>query len=115
MIGRIDVNSCKCAQLQKCKTAHAPSCTSAKMRLFKNMNQAQLQLGTGAMVQLCTIAQMHQNCTEETMRKLTISINKGGVGKTMCAKSLSLAAADTGLNVVSLDLDSQRNLADWGK
>ena len=49
------------------------------------------------------------------MRKLTISINKGGVGKTMFVKSLSAAAADAGLNVLGLDLDSQRNLATWGK
>jgi chromosome partitioning protein len=87
-------------------------CDGAKLHLFKKTNQAQLQHGTSAMVHLCTIAKLHKG---QNMRKLTISINKGGVGKTMCVKSLTTAAADAGLNALALDLDSQRNLATWGK
>lgn len=50
-----------------------------------------------------------------TMIRVTIAINKGGVGKTMFCKSLSKEAADAGLNVLNLDMDSQRNLSSWGK
>jgi len=100
------------AIVHNCKSAGMHKSHVSKLHLFKKRIQAQLQHGTSAIVRVCTIAKLHK-C--QNMRKLTISINKGGVGKTMFVKSLSAAAADAGLNVLGLDLDSQRNLATWGK
>lgn len=49
------------------------------------------------------------------MRKIAISINKGGVGKTMLTKNIGTAATAAGLNVLVLDMDTQQNAAKWGK
>jgi chromosome partitioning protein len=49
------------------------------------------------------------------MRKLAITINKGGVGKTTLTKSIATAATAAGLNVLVLDMDTQQNAAKWGK
>jgi chromosome partitioning protein len=49
------------------------------------------------------------------MRKIAITINKGGVGKTTLTKSIATAATSAGLNVVVLDMDTQQNAAKWGK
>jgi len=49
------------------------------------------------------------------MRKVAITINKGGVGKTMLTKSIGTAATAAGLNVLMLDMDTQQNAAKWGK
>ena len=49
------------------------------------------------------------------MRKIAISINKGGQGKTTLAKSLATAAVQKGLNVLILDVDTQQNSVKWRK
>ncbi len=49
------------------------------------------------------------------MRKVAITINKGGVGKTMLTKSIGTAATAAGFNVLLLDMDTQQNTAKWGK
>jgi chromosome partitioning protein len=49
------------------------------------------------------------------MRIVTITTNKGGVGKTTVTKNLGSAAASAGLNVLILDMDTQQNAASWGK
>jgi chromosome partitioning protein len=49
------------------------------------------------------------------MKTVAISINKGGVGKTMLAKSLAAAAAAEGFNTLILDMDTQQNSTAWGK
>jgi chromosome partitioning protein len=47
------------------------------------------------------------------MKKAAVTINKGGVGKTMFCRSLGTAAAQAGLFVVILDMDSQENATSW--
>jgi chromosome partitioning protein len=49
------------------------------------------------------------------MRTIAITINKGGVGKTMLTKSLSTAATVAGFNVLVLDMDTQQNATSWGR
>jgi chromosome partitioning protein len=49
------------------------------------------------------------------MYKIAISINKGGMGKTMLTKTLATAAAGAGFNVLVLDMDTQQNATSWGK
>jgi chromosome partitioning protein len=47
------------------------------------------------------------------MRTIAITINKGGVGKTMLTKSIATAATLAGLNVLVLDMDTQQNATSW--
>jgi chromosome partitioning protein len=49
------------------------------------------------------------------MRTIAVSINKGGVGKTSLVKMLATAAADAGLAVMILDMDTQQNSVSWRK
>jgi len=49
------------------------------------------------------------------MKKVAVTINKGGVGKTMLTKTLATAATGAGLNVLILDMDSQANAAGCGQ
>ncbi len=49
------------------------------------------------------------------MRTTAITINKGGVGKTMLTKSLATAASSAGFNVLVLDMDTQQNATSWGR
>jgi chromosome partitioning protein len=49
------------------------------------------------------------------MRTIAVTINKGGVGKTTLTKNLAAAAADAELNVLILDMDTQKNAASWGQ
>jgi chromosome partitioning protein len=49
------------------------------------------------------------------MRTVAITINKGGVGKTMLTKSVATAAFLAGLNVLVLDMDTQQNATSWGR
>jgi chromosome partitioning protein len=49
------------------------------------------------------------------MHKVTISINKGGVGKTTLTKTLATAATNAGLNVLVLDMDTQQNATNWAR
>jgi chromosome partitioning protein len=44
---------------------------------------------------------------------VAITINKGGVGKTMLSRSLAIAAAEAGLAVLILDMDTQQNSTNW--
>lgn len=48
------------------------------------------------------------------MRTIALVTQKGGAGKTSICASLAVAAAQTGENVVALDLDPQGSLAAWG-
>ena len=47
------------------------------------------------------------------MFTVAITINKGGVGKTMCCRSLATAASAEGLFVLLLDMDTQQNSTSW--
>lgn len=49
------------------------------------------------------------------MRTIAISINKGGMGKTMLTKTIATAATEAGLAVLILDMDTQENAANWGR
>jgi chromosome partitioning protein len=49
------------------------------------------------------------------MYTIAITINKGGVGKTMVTKSLATAAAAEGFAVLILDMDTQQNATSWGR
>lgn len=49
------------------------------------------------------------------MRKIAVSINKGGQGKTTLTKSLATIAVQKGLNVLVLDVDTQQNSVKWRK
>jgi chromosome partitioning protein len=49
------------------------------------------------------------------MKTIAVTINKGGVGKTMLAKTMATAAAAAGLNALVLDMDTQQNATAWGK
>jgi chromosome partitioning protein len=47
------------------------------------------------------------------MKIVAITINKGGAGKTMLCRSLSVCAANAGLSVLLLDMDTQQNSTSW--
>ena len=47
------------------------------------------------------------------MKIAAVTINKGGVGKTMVVRSLATAAAGAGLFVLILDMDTQQNSTSW--
>jgi chromosome partitioning protein len=47
------------------------------------------------------------------MKTVVVAINKGGAGKTMLAKSMATAAAEAGVNVLVLDMDTQQNSTRW--
>jgi chromosome partitioning protein len=44
---------------------------------------------------------------------VAVTINKGGAGKTMLSRSLATAAADSGLAVLIIDMDTQQNSTSW--
>jgi chromosome partitioning protein len=46
---------------------------------------------------------------------VALTINKGGVGKTMLSRSIATAAAKAGLTVLILDMDTQENSTSWRK
>jgi chromosome partitioning protein len=52
---------------------------------------------------------------ESDTKVVAITINKGGVGKTMLTRNMGVAAADAGLAVVILDMDTQQNSTSWRK
>jgi len=49
------------------------------------------------------------------MRTIAVTINKGGVGKTMLTKSIATAATAAGFSVLVLDMDTQENSTTWGR
>jgi chromosome partitioning protein len=49
------------------------------------------------------------------MKKIAVTLNKGGTGKTTLTKSLATAATASGLNVLILDMDTQQNAEKWGR
>ena len=49
------------------------------------------------------------------MKTVAVTINKGGVGKTMLTKNLATAATEAGLNALILDMDTQQNSTSWGR
>jgi len=49
------------------------------------------------------------------MKVIAVAINKGGAGKTTTAKTLATAAAQAGLNVLLLDMDTQQNSVKWSR
>lgn len=46
---------------------------------------------------------------------IAVAMQKGGVGKSTLAKSLSVASAKEGLMVLALDMDSQQSMTRWGR
>lgn len=64
----------------------------------------------------CDAATLHnRNFDGVHMRTIAVTINKGGVGKTMVTKSVATAATAAGLNVLILDMDTQQNSTTWGR
>lgn len=92
----------KSAQVQEPSCAQMHNSTPANLQLTGVPNQCRI-----AMLQLCTTAH------EESMKIAAITINKGGVGKTMLSRSLATAASASGLLVLILDMDTQQNSTNW--
>jgi chromosome partitioning protein len=59
-----------------------------------------------ALVHKCTIARLH-------MKIISVAMQKGGVGKSTLTRSLAVAAAEAGLNVLVLDMDNQQSTTQW--
>lgn len=49
------------------------------------------------------------------MKIIAIAMQKGGVGKSTLTRSLAVAAAKAGLNVLALDMDSQQSTSQWAE
>jgi chromosome partitioning protein len=47
------------------------------------------------------------------MKTIAIAMQKGGVGKSTLTRSLAVAGAASGLNVLTLDMDSQQSITQW--
>ena len=59
---------------------------------------------------MCTCAQKGRG-----MKIVAIAMQKGGVGKSNLTRSLAVAAAEAGLNVLALDMDAQQSTNQWGE
>ena len=69
-----------------------------------------------AILHSCIYAVVHNRTTERMqacMKIVAVTINKGGAGKTMIARSLGTLAAEAGLTVLILDMDTQQNSTSW--
>lgn len=49
------------------------------------------------------------------MKIIAIAMQKGGVGKSTLTRSLAVAAANAGMNVLALDMDAQQSTNQWGQ
>lgn len=49
------------------------------------------------------------------MKTIAIVMQKGGVGKSTVTRSLAVAAAKAGLNVLTLDMDAQQSTTQWAE
>ena len=49
------------------------------------------------------------------MKIIAIAMNKGGVGKSTLTRSIATAAAQDGLSVMALDMDTQQTTTQWGR
>lgn len=49
------------------------------------------------------------------MKVIAVAMNKGGVGKSTLTRCIATAAADEGLNVLALDMDTQQTTTQWGR
>ncbi len=49
------------------------------------------------------------------MKIIAVAMQKGGVGKSNLTRSLAVAAARDGLNVLAIDMDSQQSTSLWGE
>lgn len=49
------------------------------------------------------------------MKTIAIAMQKGGVGKSTLTRSLAVAGAKAGLNVLALDMDSQQSTSQWAE
>ncbi len=47
------------------------------------------------------------------MKVVSVAMQKGGVGKSTLTRSLAVAAAEAGLNVLVLDMDAQQSTKQW--
>ena len=94
------------AYWQKCNSAGMPSCNPAVVQLTGTPNR--LQDCRPAAVHICITERMHM-----TTKVVAVTINKGGAGKTMISRSLATAAAEAGLAVLILDMDTQQNSTSW--
>ena len=69
-----------------------------------------------ARLRCCSCADVHKGSIERArtdMKIIAVTINKGGAGKTMISRSVSTAAAQSGLAVLILDMDTQQNSTNW--
>ena len=49
------------------------------------------------------------------MKTVAIAMQKGGVGKSTLVRSLAVSAANSGLNVLALDMDTQQSTTQWAE
>ena len=49
------------------------------------------------------------------MKTIAIAMQKGGVGKSTLTRSLAVAGAKAGLNVLALDMDAQQSTTQWAE
>ena len=92
--------------MQTCNSAAAIFCKRAFVQLTDSPNQ----------LQSCHSATVHKCTTERThmgTKIVAVTINKGGAGKTMISRSLATVAAEVGLTVLILDMDTQQNSTSW--
>jgi chromosome partitioning protein len=96
------------------------------LEVWQKGNSAKVIMCSGALVQLTRFGESVQRgrdaivhiCTMEPMpmtKVVAVTINKGGAGKTMLSRSLATAAAEAGLSVLILDMDTQQNSTSWRK
>ena len=81
-------------------------CRIALVQLTVEPNQVHCRIL--AAVHTCTMERTHMGT-----RIVAVTINKGGAGKTMLSRSLGAAAAEAGLSVLILDMDTQQNSTSW--
>ena len=82
-------------------------CSGALVQLTRFRES--VQRCRAAIVHTCTMERMHMT------KVVAVTINKGGAGKTMISRSLATAAAEAGLSVLILDMDTQQNSTNWRK
>lgn len=64
---------------------------------------------------ICTAAQRHTCTTGDAMKIVAIAMQKGGVGKSTLTRSLAVAASQSGLSVLILDMDTQQSSQLWSR
>ena len=95
------VHSCNSAFLQQYQLAQSINCTFALTAPPESAHACH-----SAIVHKCTGWGM-------STKVIAVTINRGGTGKTMVSRSLGTLAAEAGLAVLVLDMDTQMNSTSW--